>query len=813
MSVPEPVMDNRNFDDIVRQSLELARRLCPEWKRDERGKTLIYLFAHLMEIIVIRLNRLPENYFLAFLDYIGITLQPPVPARTLLQFTLSDGTAEDRWIPAGTKTASEETRDREEQVFETQHHLTVTPVRLAAAFTNGTGTEPCIDRTQRIIDCPEGEQKDEAEVFFEMFTGPDSVFYLGLDGALSGDAHGLYFQLQENDGHNRTIQWQYSGKDGWQDLNVQDETRNLSRPGYIRLFGPEDFTERECFGHAAYWLRVRMLTPAESSAPKLRNVYLNTVWAENVETVDDQFRASGDGNANQTIRLNRPPLLPGQQIWITEREMPPKDEYGKIIEEEGPDALAVERDERGVVTEIRVRWHEVENFYTSGPRSRHYTKDAGTGKIFFGDGTAGMNPPPGTDNIRCTKYRTGGGAQGNVNRGVITQMKDCIPNIEAVTNVLSATGGRNAETVGDITEQGPKMLKNRGRAVTVEDYEWLMKEAPGEIGRCKCIPARDYTTTGTVKVVVVPDRNVPKPTPEKQLIQGLEEYLFQRNQVSLNTGETPYARISGPGFIEISVEARVVPKQNRETGPLQKKIVENLDRYLHPLTGGPERRGWPFGRSVPKSEVMQVIQETEDVDYVDDLRLKAPIQIYKLELAEPVPLYFPAGTEVSAADGCIKHCMAEDVEDTSEIIVKGFKQDDRISITSITASGEQENISMHDIHVTDVNDGRLIIKPVVTAKEIPAGSVVQTTEGTVQSVTREIIAGGTEVHYINVKLWEPNDTIHINADKEHGYTYETWIKNADGQNPVRIYLNSDYQLYAGAHKIELFYDKPRGRNQ
>jgi len=51
---------------------------------------LVYLFAHLMEIIITRLNRVPKKNFLTFLDFTGAKLHPPAPARPLLHFTLSE---------------------------------------------------------------------------------------------------------------------------------------------------------------------------------------------------------------------------------------------------------------------------------------------------------------------------------------------------------------------------------------------------------------------------------------------------------------------------------------------------------------------------------------------------------------------------------------------------------------------------------------------------------------------------------------------------------------------------------------------------
>ena len=57
-------------------------------------------------------------------------------------------------------------------------------------------------------------------------------------------------------------------------------------------------------------------------------------------------------------------------------------------------------DARGRMTDVLVRWHEVPDFYASGPRDRHYVLDRFTGQVRFGDGVNGLVPPIGIGNVR-----------------------------------------------------------------------------------------------------------------------------------------------------------------------------------------------------------------------------------------------------------------------------------------------------------------------------------------------------------------------------------------------------------------------------
>jgi hypothetical protein len=55
----------------------------------------------------------------------------------------------------------------------------------------------------------------------------------------------------------------------------------------------------------------------------------------------------------------------------------------------------------------------------------------------------------------------------------------------------------------------------------------------------------------------------------------------------------------------------------------QQAVIDALNAFLDPLTGGPDGTGWPFGRDVYRSEVMRAIARTPDVDRVESMALYA----------------------------------------------------------------------------------------------------------------------------------------------------------------------------------------------
>lgn len=152
MSSQPPLIDKRTYDDLVAEVEDLAEKLTAGygdgWRRPDRNETpdagwaVIRLFSRMAELVIARINRIPEKSFLAFLDLIGTRLEPPQPARVPLTFHLAAGSPTDALVPAGTQVAATPFEgEKEAPVFETQRDLLVTRSRLVAVWTR----EPELD--------------------------------------------------------------------------------------------------------------------------------------------------------------------------------------------------------------------------------------------------------------------------------------------------------------------------------------------------------------------------------------------------------------------------------------------------------------------------------------------------------------------------------------------------------------------------------------------------------------------------------------------------------------------------------------------
>jgi predicted phage baseplate assembly protein len=83
MTLPVPNLDDRGFVDLVREARERIARTCPEWTDlsvHDPGTALVEVFAHLTEVMLYRLNRLPTKAYIEFLNLLGVSPHPPAAA-------------------------------------------------------------------------------------------------------------------------------------------------------------------------------------------------------------------------------------------------------------------------------------------------------------------------------------------------------------------------------------------------------------------------------------------------------------------------------------------------------------------------------------------------------------------------------------------------------------------------------------------------------------------------------------------------------------------------------------------------------------
>lgn len=472
---------------------------------------------------------------------------------------------------------------------------------------------------------------------FEPIPDESPSLYLGFDGPFPNDFIQLYIhvvqqtslKLEREDDEllkgyyrkmeqlfygDRKVVWEYFNGTKWLDLGVDDGTRAFTESGFLRFVGPRDMGPVKKFGENLFWIRSRLEMGGYEQLPRVDHVLLNTVEAEHRRTLRFEVLGNGQGTPNEKFEFLNKPVLDGEEIWVREKERPPEDELEQLRAVHGPKVHEEDRLEGHWV-----RWVRVDSFYASTGRSRHYRVDRINGTVHFGDGRHGMMVPKGDKNVRANLYRVGGGVRGNVAPHQAVFLRQSIAYIDGVTNHYAARGGSDVESVEAVKQRGPYVIKSRNRAVTKEDFEWLALQASNSIARTYCLPATDRE--GEVAVLVVPKFDESrldyreKLVPSTELLRRVKAYLDERRLVTVKVN------VERPVYVEISVHIDVIRSTTGSSERLKRDVEQSLRRFLHPIHGGRDGRGWQFGRNVLKVDLYHVVEEVEGVDFVDRVRI------------------------------------------------------------------------------------------------------------------------------------------------------------------------------------------------
>src|SRR5512143_1885491 len=126
MPLPAPNLDDRTFQQIVDDTKRQIALRCPEWTDhnvSDPGVTLIELFAWMTEMLLYRVNQVPEKMYVKFLELLGVRLDPPRAAQAPVTFYLSAPQPNIVVIPADTEIATVRTETSPAIIFTTEADL------------------------------------------------------------------------------------------------------------------------------------------------------------------------------------------------------------------------------------------------------------------------------------------------------------------------------------------------------------------------------------------------------------------------------------------------------------------------------------------------------------------------------------------------------------------------------------------------------------------------------------------------------------------------------------------------------------------
>lgn len=220
------------------------------------------------------------------------------------------------------------------------------------------------------------------------------------------------------------------------------------------------------------------------------------------------------------------------------------------------------------------------------------------------------------------QYRVGGGLSTNLGTNVINQIgtvsffvngpseqtNSAVVNSLRCNNVTAAVGGAGIPSLEEIRNYVSFNFAAQKRAVTVNDYESIIRNMPSEFGA----PAKVSVTENDNKILIqllsydTSGRltNIVSNTLRQNVATYLSNYRMMNDYISILTAEV----------IDIGIEVSLVLDSAQNSGQVISDVVDRISTYFNPQVR-------QLGQNINMSELKSIIQNQNGVLTVAGLEI------------------------------------------------------------------------------------------------------------------------------------------------------------------------------------------------
>lgn len=657
--LPDIELDQQSFEEIVEDAKKQIAKVYPRWtnyNEADPGITFLELFSWLKEMQQYHLNQIGEKNQRKFLKLLGVWPAPMEPAKALLHLwqVEKDTTLLQReqfcadTIPFETTNLHQLVKAK---LMVLQSHFSKEKREFwlshwdqgAEFYFLPFGTEPCVGNHF----CMAFDSPLPVQISFSLYV---CVFqnYPVQRNKIREDSP--FYPLAK-------LRWEYWTASGWKQAKVlKDESHEFLQNGFVELQLQEPMTQGQ---EGFFWLRVVLEENWYEIPVVFTGIYTNMLPVVQCNTLADYQDFAVEGQTHLQIPLNH---RLGKDVKFLAKK---QDGYKKIqapsmvqtFQEDGTwlAQLELEEDTKEVRAlyqdvhysaylqlaigngfpkqkyqikmdnilsshlEIMVEeadglwhcWQQVKDFDASFPESRHFCFEESSGMVSFGDCEHGMAPVGPVYLVRAVASE---GIDGNVKQQQISTCLRKLP-VAHISNHWVAAGGKQPETLQECFMRARASLRQCKRAVTDEDYQQQVKNAPGlMIQNCRCVSSAQLYQgevageENTVHIVVQPFSKEKR----EKLNEGYYRNLYALLDRCRLMGTK--VRVLSPEYIGITIfaEIRIRPYYQQAHQMIQKTVEDFFDTAK-----------WVFGNPVQYSTLYGVIDRLECVLSVDSLAIDA----------------------------------------------------------------------------------------------------------------------------------------------------------------------------------------------
>lgn len=219
------------------------------------------------------------------------------------------------------------------------------------------------------------------------------------------------------------------------------------------------------------------------------------------------------------------------------------------------------------------------------------------------------------------QYRVGGGLASNVGVNVINQIGNvsfyvngpsvttntAVINSLKCTNVTAAIGGANIPTIEEVRNFVSFNFAAQNRAVTINDYEALIRKMPGEYGAPAKVAVMEEDNKIKVKILSFDTSGALSQIVSNTLVANIAEYLSNYRMIN------DYVSVETAEVIDLAVDVSIVLDASQNQGQIIGKVINLIAEYFNPSTR-------ELGQNVNIPELTSSIQLQDGVITVTDMK-------------------------------------------------------------------------------------------------------------------------------------------------------------------------------------------------
>jgi len=220
------------------------------------------------------------------------------------------------------------------------------------------------------------------------------------------------------------------------------------------------------------------------------------------------------------------------------------------------------------------------------------------------------------------QYRIGGGLATNIGVNSINQIgtisffvngpsestNTAVVNSLRCNNVTAAIGGAGLPTLEEIRNFVSFNFSAQDRAVTINDYEALIRKMPGQFGAPAKVAVIEEDNKIRIKILSYDTSGALTSIVSNTLLTNLAEYLSNYRMIN------DYISVETAEVIDLALEVSVVLDASQNQGVTVGTIINKISDYFNPSTR-------QLGSNVNLSEINRIIQSENGVISLTELKV------------------------------------------------------------------------------------------------------------------------------------------------------------------------------------------------